>query len=196
MTEESKHREEQQILEKVAKGDLKAYKVLFDTYFADLCNFLLIYLRDKSFAEEVALEIFIAVWEKRAQLQVRTNIKSYLFVAAKNRAISILRRSRQYLLSNLEIEDHVSIADNRSEDYLENKELRQILDEAIQSLPEQSRKIYQMAWEENLSHKEIAEQLGLTPKTVENHVGIALRKLRTQLRPYYKQIFMSFFSAL
>ena len=48
-----------------------------------------------------------------------------------------------------------------------------------------------MAWEENLSHKEIAAQLGITPKTVENHVGIALRKLRESLRPFYKQIFMA-----
>lgn len=47
-----------------------------------------------------------------------------------------------------------------------------------------------MAWDENLSHKEIAKQMGITAKTVENHVGIALRKLRESLNPYYRQIFM------
>jgi len=181
-------------LKRVAESDLTAYKVLFDTYFSDLCNFLLLYLRERSFAEEVALEIFEAFWEKRTQIQVHTSIKSYLFTAAKNRAISIFRRSKQHLFSSLEIEDHLSVADEQSQHALENKELRRILDDAIGSLPEQSRKIYQMAWDENLSHKEIAEQLGLSPKTVENHVGIALRKLRDQLRPYYKQIFMFCFS--
>lgn len=181
---------DQDILGQIAKGDLDAYRCLFDRYFADLCNFLLIYLRDKSFAEEVALEIFTVVWEKRDQIQVRTNIKSYLFTAGKNRAISIFRRSKQHLLASLDVEDHSSAADIGSDIYLENQELRQIIDSAIEALPEQSRKIYQMAWEENLSHKDIAEKLGLSPKTVENHVGIALRKLREQLRPYYNQILL------
>jgi len=77
-----------------------------------------------------------------------------------------------------------------TQQFMENNELRELIDAAICKLPEKSRQIYQLAWEENLSHKEIAEQLGITPKTVENHVGIALRKLRESLRPYYKQIFM------
>ncbi|MBW8333023.1 MAG: LuxR C-terminal-related transcriptional regulator [Prolixibacteraceae bacterium] len=67
----------------------------------------------------------------------------------------------------------------------------ELIDAATGKLPEKSRQIYKLAWEENLSHKDIAEQLGITPKTVENHVGIALRKLCESLQPYYKQIFMS-----
>ncbi|PTN08021.1 RNA polymerase sigma-70 factor [Mangrovibacterium marinum] len=196
LTENKKYLTDHAILDQIAKGDLDAYRCLFDKYFADLCNFLLIYLRDKSFAEEVALEVFTVVWEKRAQLQVRSNIKAYLFTAGKNKAISIFRRSRQHLLSSLDVEAQASVTDVATDSYLENQELRQLLDQAIESLPEQSRKIYQMAWEENMSHKEIAQQLGLSPKTVENHVGIALRKLREQLRPYYKQIFVLWLSGL
>jgi len=76
-----------------------------------------------------------------------------------------------------------------SQSILEGDELRVIINEAIFKLPEKSKQIYLMAWEENLSYKEIACKIGLSPKTVENHVGIALRKLRESLRPYYKQIF-------
>lgn len=194
MAGQKKYLNDHEILEQIAKGDLGAYRCLFDQYFADLCNFLLVYLREKSFAEEVALEIFTIVWEKREQLQIRSNIKAYLFTAGKNKAISIFRRSKQHLLSSLDVEDQSSTADPGSDSYLENQELRQLIDAAIEALPEQSRKIYQMAWEENLSHKEIAEKLGLSAKTVENHVGIALRKLREQLRPYYKQIFVLWIS--
>ncbi len=195
LSKQIKYLDDQDILARIAKGDLNAYRCLFDKYFADLCNFLLVYLHDKSFAEEVALEVFTVVWEKREQLQVRSNIKSYLFTAGKNRAISIFRRSKQHLLASLEVEDQSSATDIGSDVYLENEELRQLIDKAINALPEQSRKIYQMAWEDNLSHKEIAEKLGLSPKTVENHVGIALRKLREQLRPYYKQILLFCISA-
>ena len=83
---------------------------------------------DKSFAEEVALEVFTVVWEKREQLQVRSNIKSYLFTAGKNRAISIFRRSKQHLLASLEVEDQSSATDIGSDVYLENEELRQLID--------------------------------------------------------------------
>ncbi|WP_163717669.1 RNA polymerase sigma-70 factor [Mangrovibacterium lignilyticum] len=190
MSVKSIYQNDQEILGKIANGDLKAYRYLFDTYFPDLCNFLLIYLRNRAFAEEVALEIFTVLWEKRGQIEIRSSVKAYLFTAAKNRAISIFRRTKQHIFTSLEIEDQAALADSDSQVFLENKELRQIIEEAVAALPEQSRKIYQMAWEENLSHKEIAQQLGLSPKTVENHVGIALRKLRTQLQPHYKHIFM------
>lgn len=193
---QTKYLNDDDILEQIAKGDQEAYRCLFDKYFADLCNFLLIYLRDKSFAEEVALDIFAVVWERREQLQVHTNIRAYLFAAGKNKAISIFRRSKQHLLSSLNVEDQATISDLGSDQYLENKELRELINRAVASLPEQSRKIYQLAWEENLSHKEIAKKLDLSPKTVENHVGIALRKLREQLRPYYKQIFLLWISVL
>jgi RNA polymerase sigma-70 factor (ECF subfamily) len=73
---------------------------------------------------------------------------------------------------------------------MEENELRALIETAINKLPEKSRQIYLMARNENLSHKEIAARLGITPKTVENHVGIALHKLRESLRPFYKQIFM------
>lgn len=187
---------EQEILKKIANGDLNAFRLLFDRYFSDLCNFLVIYLHNRSFAEEVALEIFTSLWEKGEQISIHTSIKSYLYTAAKNRAISIFRRNKSHLLSELDVEQTQVIADERSHLYLENEELRQIIGRAVQALPEQSRKIYQMAWEENLSHKEIAEKLGLSPKTVENHVGIALRKLRVQLQPFYKQIFTIWISLL
>ena len=78
----------------------------------------------------------------------------------------------------------------RSQFLMETNELHDLIEKAILKLPEKSRQVYQLAWEENLSYNEIAEQLGLSPKTVENHVGIALRKLRESLRPYYKQIFV------
>lgn len=196
LTNKLTYHEDQKILERIAAGDIQAYRTLFDRHFSDLCNFLLIYLHNRSFAEEVALDIFATVWEKSSGIAIHTSIKAYLFTAAKNRAISIFRRNKSHLLAELDMEQSQLIADERSHLYLENEELRQLIDKAIESLPEQSRKIYLMAWEENLSHKEIAQKLGVSPKTVENHVGIALRKLRVQLQPFYKQLFAVWISLL
>lgn len=190
MNKERIYQNDEQLLKEIAKGDLTAYRVLFDYYFSDLCNFLNLYIHNRTFAEEIALEIFAYIWEKRETLEIKSSLKGFLFTSAKNRAISFFRREKQHLFSQLDIEDEFRELDLSSQDYLENKELKQLIDQAVDALPEKSRQIYKMAWEENQSHKEIAEQLGITPKTVENHVGIALRKLRSTLQPYYKQIFM------
>lgn len=190
MNKERIYQNDEQLLNEIAKGDLTAYRVLFDYYFSDLCNFLNLYIHNRTFAEEIALEIFAYIWEKRETLEIKSSLKGFLFTSAKNRAISFFRREKQHLFSQLGIDDELRELDLSSQDYLENKELKQLIDQAVDALPEKSRRIYKMAWEENQSHKEIAEQLGITPKTVENHVGIALRKLRSTLQPYYKQIFM------
>ena len=184
------YQDDEILLRKIATGDLSAYRYLFDTYFTDLCNFLLLYLHNKSFAEEIALEIFTQIWEKRESLEIRNSLKGYLFTSAKNRAISFFRREKQHLFSQLGVEDELREIDSSSQNYLENKELKQLINQAISTLPDKSRMIYQLAWEENMSHKEIAQKLGISSKTVENHVGIALRKLRAALKPYYEQIFV------
>lgn len=179
-----------QALLQMAGGDIGAYRFLFDRHFADLCNFLLIYLHSKEIAEEVALEIFTYVWEKRETLQIKATFKSFLFASAKNKAISHYRKEHKTIFTSLDTGDYQMQEVSGAQQFMENNELREIIDVAISKLPWKSRQIYQLAWEDNLSHKEIAEQLGITPKTVENHVGIALRKLRESLNPYYQQIFM------
>lgn len=181
---------DEQAFAKLAAGDLAAYRYLFDRYFADLCNFLRIYLHSKEFSEEIALEVFEIVWEKRETLLIKASFKSFLFAAAKNRAISHYRKEHRTIFTSLEISESLAYEEENSQHFMEESELRALIESAIGKLPEKSRQIYLMARNEHLSHKEIAAQLGITPKTVENHVGIALRKLRETLKPLYKQIFM------
>lgn len=183
-------RNDTEALLQMADGSIAAYRFLFDHHFADLCNFLLIYLHSRELSEEIALEIFAHIWEKRETLVIKATFKSFLFASAKNKAISQYRKSHKTVFTSLDSGEHLFSDRSESSEFMENNELRELIDAAIGKLPEKSRQIYQLAWEENLSHKEIAEQLGITPKTVENHVGIALRKLRESLKPYYKQIFM------
>ncbi len=183
-------KDDEQALRSLAAGDLAAYRYLFDHHFADLCNYINIYLHSKEFSEAIALEIFEFVWEKRESLVIRVSFKSFLFSSAKNKAISHYRKDRKTIFTSLDQIESVVSDEQDSQQFLEEKELRNFIKAAINRLPEQSRKIYLLAREENLSHNEIADRLGLTSKTVENHVGIALRKLRQSLRPYYKQIFM------
>lgn len=174
----------------MADANIAAYRFLFDHHFKDLCNFLLLYLHSKELSEEIALEIFTFIWEKRETLIIKANFKSFLFASAKNKAISLFRKEHKVLFTTIEAGEHMISDISSAQQFMENYELREIIDLAISRIPMKSRQIYQLAWEENLSHKEIAVHLGITSKTVENHVGIALRKLRKSLNPYYKQILM------
>ena len=185
-----KFKDDPEALLQLTEGNLDAYRFLFDHHFSDLCNFLLIYLHSKDLAEDIALEIFTFIWEKRKTLQIKANFKSFLFAAAKNEAITLYKREHQKMFTQIENVESLIPNDSSSQFTLENNELRDLINEAIIRIPEKSRQVYLMAWEENMSYNEIAVQLGLSTKTIENHIGIALRKLRESLRPYYKQIFM------
>ncbi len=185
-----KFKDDPEALLQLAEGNLVAYRFLFDHHFSDLCNFLLIYLHSKELAEDIALEIFTFIWEKRKTLQIKASFKSFLFAAAKNKAITLYRKEHQKIFTSIDSSETVIQTDSSPQFMMENNELRDLINEAINRLPEKSRQVYLMAWEENMSYNEIAVQLGLSTKTIENHVGIALRKLRESLRPYYKQIFM------
>jgi len=169
------YKNDMEALSDMVDGDISAYRYLFDHHFSDLCNFLLIYLHSRELSEEIALEIYTYIWEKRETLHVNTTFKSFLFSSAKNRAISLYRKEHKNKFTSLET-DELEIPNISSVQHvMENNELRLIIDAAISKLPEKSRQIYQMAWEDNLSHKDIAMQLGISPKTVENHVGIPPR---------------------
>ncbi|HZK95518.1 MAG TPA: RNA polymerase sigma-70 factor [Prolixibacteraceae bacterium] len=185
-----KFNNDQEALLQLAEGNLDAYRFLFDHHFSDLCNFLLIYLHRKELAEEIALDLFTYIWEKRQFLQIKVTFKSFLFAAAKNKAITLYRKEHQKIFTSIDDGESFMPNDSTSQFTLENTELRDLINDAILRLPEKSRQVFHLAWEENMSYNEIAIQLGLSPKTIENHVGIALRKLRESLLPHYKQIFM------
>ena len=159
-----KFRNDTEALLRMADGDMAAYRFLFYQHFSDLCNFLMIYLHSKELAEEIALEIFTYIWEKRETLQIKATFKSFLFASAKNKAISLYRKEQKMMFTTIDHGQPAFPEDTSSQQLMENDELREIINTAIDKLPEKSRQIYRLAWEENLSHKEIAEQLGITQK--------------------------------
>lgn len=181
---------DEEALLRLAEGDLKAYRFLFDKYFPGLCNFLVIYLHEKNLSEDIAIEVFAFIWEKRKELKIKSSFKSFLFVSAKYKAISQYRKEHQRIFTSLDIEESLLPDEGGPQTIIEGIQLHAIIDEAVQNLPQRSRQVYTMAWEEDMSYHEIAIQLGLSIKTVENHIGIALKKLRESLKPYYKDIFL------
>ncbi len=193
---ESVSKEEFFILQKMIEGDENAFKYFFDTYYDDLCNFVNSYLRDETLSEEIVQNIFIYFWEKKNFLQLNCSVKSYLFTASKNKSLNYLRnvKNQNRLTGELILQSEILTAG--ADQYLEVEELKQIINEAIESLPPKCKTIYQLSRDGEMTNREIADELGISVKTVENQITIAIRKIKEFLQPYYDQIFTLFFLAL
>jgi RNA polymerase sigma-70 factor, ECF subfamily len=186
-------KEELFILKRMIEGDENAFKYFFETYYDDLCNFVNSYVRDETLSEDIVQNIYIYLWEKKNYLSPDCSIKSYLYAASKNKSLNHLRneKNKNRILSDLFSQTKLE-SQNKSDLFLEYEDLKKIVLSAINYLPTRCKVIYQLSRNEGLSNKEIAERLGISIKTVENQMSIAMRKIRDYLQPYFDHIFMLF----
>ncbi len=177
------------------EGDHDAFRYFFETYYDDLCNFVNIYIKDEIIAEEIVQEIYIYMWENKEKLKINTSFKSYLFNASKYQSLNFLRNQRK----RSDIIEKLSFTKRQWEEipnglFFESDTLKEILGSAIDSLPEKCRQIFLLSKVDGLSHKEIAEKLNVSIKTIENQITIAFKKLRTFLHPYKDELLCFIFS--
>lgn len=175
------------LLQLIKNGDKQAFKYVFDTYFTALCRFMYLYLGDTQEAEDIASDIFASVWENRKKLEIRLTFKAYLFQAAKNRCLNAIRdRKATVSLDDINGQDtpQVSITDS-----LETEELKNLIQEAILSLPEKCREVFLQSRTKNLTNQEIAESMDISVKTVEAQITKALKQIRKFLGTQYQYLF-------
>jgi RNA polymerase sigma-70 factor, ECF subfamily len=190
MTEETKLPEELFIFSRMVGGDQGALRFFFDKYYEDLCHFINAYIHNHAISEELVQDIFIQFWDNKKQLELSYSVKAYLYKLSKNRSLNHIRdekRKRRIHDSILAGSTGVSVEDDS---YLDSEQLKIIIITAIKALPAQCREIYTLCKEEQLTYKEVAEKMGISVKTVENQMGIALKKLKANLLPYYDKIFI------
>lgn len=175
------------LLQLIKNGDKQAFKYVFDTYFTALCRFMYLYLGDTQEAEDIASDIFASVWENRKKLEIRLTFKAYLFQAAKNRCLNVIRdRKATVSLDDINGQDtpQVSITDS-----LETEELNNLIQEAILSLPEKCREVFLQSRTKNLTNQEISESMDISVKTVEAQITKALKQIRKFLGTQYQYLF-------
>ena len=184
------------ILQKMIEGDEDAFKYFFDTYYDDLCNFVNSYLRDQTLSEDIVQSIFIYLWEKKDSLPFNCSIKSYLYTASKNKSLNYIRnqKNKNRIIEELIPQTELFFSED-ADQFLEFEELKKIICDAVEGLPTQCKTIYQLSRDGELTNKEIAENLSISVKTVENQMTIAIKKIKDFLQPYHDQIFF-FFLAL
>jgi len=156
---------------------------LFRQHHKGLCDLAFNIVRDTDAAKDIVQEVFMKLWGNREQLTFGDQIKHYLFKATAHTAYNHIRFHKKIIpLENLG--DNNAIQAHAGIDGVEYKELEVRVRQAIDKLPPKCKTIYILSRHEGLKYQEIADALELSVKTVENQMGIALEKLRTELKPF------------
>jgi RNA polymerase sigma-70 factor (ECF subfamily) len=175
---------DQQYLSALKSGDITAFEMLFKTYYQPLCNYAYTFIQDRDEAEEIVQSTFLSVWEKREGMEVRTAMKPYLYAMVRNACLNVIKHEK---IKQVHVTGELAVAERSVESVTRTvmaAELETKIYEAMEQLPEQCRLVFKLSRFEELKYAEIAEQLSISVKTVENHMGKALKIMREQLRDY------------
>jgi RNA polymerase sigma-70 factor (ECF subfamily) len=174
------------MIDKVKSNDEQAFELLFRKYYVHLCGFANKFISDTAEAEEIVQEVFLNIWRKRDQLKLNAEITPYLFRSVQNLCFNFVEHKKvvdSYYAVITQVYQN-SPEEFNTYDPVLYAELQQKIDEAVDSLPAECRKIFQMSRLERLKYTEIAERLGISMKTVETQMSRALTKLRAELKDF------------
>ncbi len=167
--------DESKILERIARGDEESFRKLFDYYYPKAVSFLLILMRDQSEVEDMAQNIFVKIWLMRSSLAKVKSLGAYLYRMCRNAAIDFGRTHKV----KIPLENHSPEAEsyNIDEEYFARERKFQ-MDRVVERMPEKRKEVFLLSRRDGKSNDDIARELGISKKTVENHLNAALRELR------------------
>lgn len=157
------------------------FKQLYLRYRPGLISFACSYLANEGQAEEVVNDVFLGLWKKRETLEYSDDLKSYMFTSVKNRCFNAIRKNKQ--LSETPIEDwDMPVQMHDASQKLEAMELSAQINYLIDEMPPKCRQVFLLSRMEDMSYKEIAAHMEISPKTVENQIGNALKFLKLHIK--------------
>lgn len=171
------------IADRIKSGDATAFRGLFRMHYPSLLAFVEGFVKDKEVAEDIVQNVFMKVWIYRSSLDVAKPLRGYLFLLCKREVCNWFRKevTVQRFMSGLGREEIDRLAASESPDPLEMDELKKIADKTIDQMPAKRREVFVLSRREGLKIEEIAERLGISPRTVNKHMQLALRSLRMNL---------------
>ena len=180
------------LLEGLKEGNKQIFDYLFHHYYSGLVVFANKHINKPEVAEDIVQDFFYKLWIKREKLQINQTIKNYFFTSIKNRCIDYLRHNELQQKTN----DYFKQAEleqlTDETDFIIESELKEHIDAALNKLPEKCRQVFIMNRFDGLSPKEIAEKEEISIRTVEGHIGKALKIMRKELETYLPEFMLLF----
>jgi len=176
------------LITRLREGDEVAYETLFRLYYAKLLHLAKNYLVYQEDAEHIVQNIFLKLWEHKSKFTQVTNINNYLYTMCKNACLDQLKHEKikvKYATHVVQKNSiHTAFMEDEAASLLLENELENQIFKSIELLPTKCKQVFMKSRIEGLNHKEIATELGISKKTVENHITKALGHMRLQLKEF------------
>ena len=177
--------DEPRLLIALKSGDELALRRIFDRHYPLLLGDVYRLIPDENTCKDLAQEVFMEFWRKRADLDIHTSLRAYLRRSAVNRALNHIKTGKRlHLDESAQIANKADPSPGDIAQQEEQETLEQALHAAIRALPEKCRLVFSLSRFEHLSHREIADQLDISVKTIENQITKAMKMLREALSRY------------
>ncbi|WP_319500043.1 RNA polymerase sigma-70 factor [uncultured Draconibacterium sp.] len=169
------------ILSALAQDDEASLEKLFNYYYPRLFNFSKSILKLEDGIDDILQEVFVKIWKNRKNINSAATFNSYIFIITRNLLLNELRRRLSFQNTKEEVK-RLSLANEYSlSEQIDYQELKEKIDAFVEELPDRQKEVFLLSRSEGLSHKEIAEKLGIKPKTVEYHITLAVKCLKEKI---------------
>lgn len=165
----------------VSKDDERAYRTLYDRYWNKLLVHAMLKLHVEEEVEEILQDIFLNLWRRRKTIQIKNTFHTYIASIVKYEILHHLARQKAKNTLEGKVSALYTVEDNTTQDWLDFEDLRDQIEASVCSLPEKCQLVFRLSREQGFTEKEIAGALHISIKTVEAHIGKALKKLRSSL---------------
>lgn len=170
------------LVERIRKGEHRAFELFYRMEFLNLVHFSDSYLSDPEKARDIAQEALLALWENRSQLDPARNLRSYVFTVARHKTVDELRR-RKFAAPSEEIDSALEcLQEDTVNQYINALELSALMEKVWKSLPEKIGRTISLSRDEGLKNREIALRDGVSEKTVEYRIRVALGQFKKILK--------------
>lgn len=173
-------------------GNVKAFDILFERYFNKLHYFAIGYLKDRSLAEEIVMDIMTRLWEKSDNFITEASLGPFLYRSVKNAIVDHYRKRSLDTVPLLPLHDNI-LATSSTDGQVLLDELQKSYRSSLEMLSPQRRLVFEMNREQNMTYPQIAKNLNLSIKTVESHISAALSYLRKNMRSYTNGLLLFFY---
>ena len=167
------------LVRRIREGDVGAYELLYRMEFLNLVHFADSYLQDTEKARDISQESLLALWENRQRLNPDRNVRAFLFTIARNKTLDELSRRSFYAAVPIDYNEKLLQLQEHSVDaYISRLDLSALMEKVWHSLPPKIGRTFSLSREEGLKNKEIAQKEGISEKTVEYRMKVALDRFR------------------
>ena len=174
---------EQELLHQLSLGNQEAFTAIYLQYHGGIYNYLLKFTKNPILTEDLVHDVFLKIWEVRAQLDIRLSFQAYLYRLARNTALTQLNRISLYDTIRDEVMHRVSLGinDQTLMNNVEAKQYEELLSKAVNSLPPQRREAFILCRQQGKTYEEAAALMDISRNTFKQHLSLAVKSIKEYL---------------